>query len=108
MKYKGFIGSVNYSDADEVFHGKLECITDLVTFEGTNVKELKQAFEEAVNDYIETCNELGKEPQKPFKGTFNVRVRPELHQKAAMIAVEKRIALNQVVQEALEQYVSAR
>lgn len=107
MKYKSFMGSVNYSDTDEVFHGKLEFITDLVTFEGTTVKELRAAFEEAVADYIETCKEIGKEPQKPFKGVFNVRVKPELHQKAAQVAIEKGVALNQIVAEALQQYVAS-
>lgn len=107
MKYNGFLGSVNYSDTDEVFYGKLECITDLITFEGTTVKELKQAFEEAVEDYIVTCKEIGKEPQKPFKGVFNVRVKPELHQKAAIIAIEKHVTLNQVVAEALTKYVAS-
>lgn len=105
IKHKGFVGSVNYNDADEVFHGKLEYITDLVTFEGTTVEELKAAFREAVEDYIETCQEIGKEPQKPFKGSFNVRVTPELHKKAALIALEKHVALNQVVAEALSQYI---
>jgi len=78
----------------------------LVNFEGSTVQELKAAFEEAVDDYIETYKTLGKEPQKPFKGVFNVRVKPELHQKIAMVAAEKQVPLNQVVSEALTRYVS--
>lgn len=107
MKYNGFIGSVNYSDDDEVFHGKLECITDLVTYEGTTVQELKQAFHEAVDGYVAFCKEVGKPPQKPFKGLFNVRVKPELHQKVAFISLERGISLNQVVSEALAQYTAS-
>jgi predicted HicB family RNase H-like nuclease len=63
-------------------------------------------FHEAVDEYIETCNEMGKEPQKAFKGVFNVRVKPELHQKVAFVATKKGVALNQVVSEALSQYVA--
>lgn len=107
MKYQDFIGSVSYSAEDEVLYGKLEFIDDLVNYEGTTVLELKQAFQEAVEDYIVTCKELGKEPQKPFKGVFNVRVKPEIHQKAALLSLEKGISLNQVVSEALTQYVKA-
>ncbi|GAA4316485.1 type II toxin-antitoxin system HicB family antitoxin [Nibribacter koreensis] len=105
MEYKGFIGSVNYSSTDEVFHGKIEFVTDLVTFEGTSISELKTAFQESVDDYIEFCKETGKTPEKSLKGVFNVRVKPEIHRKAAILAVEKKISLNQVVADALSQYV---
>ena len=74
MTYKGYIGTVHYSEEDEVFHGKIEAINDLIMFEGTSVKELKKAFHEAVDDYLETCKEMGRDPQKPFKGSFNVRI----------------------------------
>lgn len=107
MEYKGFIGSVHYSSADEVFHGKIEFITDLVTFEGTNVRELKEALREAVDDYVAFCEEIGKPPVKSLKGVFNVRIRPELHRKAAILAIEKEVSLNQVVSEAISHYVGA-
>ena len=107
MRYKEYIGSVNYDDEDEIFHGKLEFINDSVLFEGSTVEELKKMFHEAVDEYIATCKEIGKEPQKPFKGVFNVRVKPELHQQAAIIAARKGVALNQVVAEALSQYVAS-
>lgn len=106
MEYNGFIGSVKYNSTDEVFHGKIEFIADLVTFEGTTVSELKEAFHEAVDDYLELCKEIGKSPEKSLKGVFNVRVKPELHKKAAIVAVEKNISLNQVVSDAISQYVS--
>ena len=101
MAYKTFIGSVHYSEDDGIFYGKLEAINDLVTFEGKSVAELKKAFREAVDDYIRTCRELGREPQKPFKGTFNVRVPAEVHRKAALEAVKEGISLNEFVQKAI-------
>jgi predicted HicB family RNase H-like nuclease len=106
MRYKEYIGSVNYDDEDEVFHGKLAFINDSVLFEGSTVEELKRMFHEAVDEYIATCKEMGKEPQRPFRGVFNVRVKPELHQQAAIIAAKKGMPLNQVVAEALSQYVA--
>lgn len=106
MTYKGYIGSVHYSEEDEVFHGKLEAINDLIMFEGTSVRELKKAFHEAVDDYLETCKEMGREPQKPFKGSFNVRIPSELHRKAVKKAALMGMSLNQLVQKALEEKVA--
>ncbi|HME45593.1 MAG TPA: type II toxin-antitoxin system HicB family antitoxin [Syntrophorhabdales bacterium] len=106
MTYKTFIGSVHYSEDDGIFYGKLEAINDLVTFEGKSVAELKNAFREAVDDYIRTCRELGREPQKPFKGTFNVRVPAEVHRKAALEAVKEGISLNEFVQKAIVRELS--
>lgn len=105
IRYKDYIGSVEYSSADKVFHGKIEFINDLVTFEGTTVDELEAAFQEAVESYLQLCEEIGKEPEKAFKGTFNVRMQPELHKKAAMTSAERGIPLNQLVVEAVSQYV---
>lgn len=102
LKYKDFIGSVHFSATDEVFFGKIEGINDLVTFEGASVAKLKKAFKEAVQDYIEICNETGKQIFKSFKGSFNVRVNPELHSKAYEIALSEGISLNQFVKEAIE------
>ena len=107
MTYKGYIGTVHYSEEDEVFHGKLEAINDLIMFEGTSVKELKKAFHEAVDDYLETCKEMGREPQKPFKGSFNVRIPSDLHRKATKKATMMGISLNQLVQKALEEKIAA-
>lgn len=106
MTYKGYIGSVHYSEEEEVFHGKIEAINDLIMFEGTSVKELKKAFHEAVDDYLETCKEIGREPQRPFKGSFNVRIPSDLHRKAAAKATVMGVSLNQLVQKALEEKVA--
>lgn len=101
LEYKGYIGSVSFSAADEVFFGKVQGISDLITFEGQSVKELKKSFKVAVDDYLETCAALGKAPNKTFKGTFNVRLTAELHQQAAAAASQKSISLNDFVKKAI-------
>ncbi len=105
MKYQDYIGSAHYSAEDEVFYGEIEGINDLISFEGSSVKELKSAFEEAVLDYLELCKLNGKEPEKTYKGTFNVRIKPELHKQAAQKALTQGKTLNQYVEEAIGEYV---
>lgn len=106
LEYKGYFGSVEYSGDDEVFFGKLLGIKALVLFEGQSVNELKSAFYEAVDDYIETCKEIKTEPEKPFKGSLNIRIGRELHQKAAITAEQNKTSINQVIKEAIEKYVA--
>ncbi len=106
MEYKGYLGSVQYSAEDRVFFGKVEYIRSLITFEGTDVDSLEKAFVESVDDYLETCRELGKNPETPFKGTFNVRTGQELHRRASVYALTHDKSLNQVVNEALDTYLS--
>src|SRR5512135_1481378 len=101
MKYKEYFGSVHYSDEDRVFYGKIEFIRALVSYEGTDVESLRQAFEEAVEDYLETCKDQGIEPEKPFKGTFNVRIGPELHQRVAVAAAQEGVSLNSYITDIL-------
>jgi len=107
LKYKDFYGSVEYSAIDECFFGKIIGTTDLVTFEGNSVDELKKAFTEAVEDYLGLCKEAGKEPQKSYKGSFNVRISPELHRTAAFIASKEGISLNAFVEKAIFDEVGA-
>lgn len=102
--YKDYIGSVHYSTEDEVFYGKLEGINDLISYEGSSVSELKSAFEEAVDDYLEQCKLNGKEPEKVYKGSFNIRIKPELHKLAAQRALLEGKSLNQYIEEAIERY----
>ena len=101
LTYKTYLGTVNYSAEDEVFYGKVHGINDLITFEGISVGELKSAFKESVDDYLETCKVLDKQPDKTFKGSFNVRISTELHKRAAFIASEKSISLNDIVKKAI-------
>jgi predicted HicB family RNase H-like nuclease len=100
--YKDYRGLVEYSDEDSTFYGKIFGIDDLVTFEGSSVKELKKAFHDAVDDYLETCEEIGKSPEKEYKGQFNVRVPKQLHKLAATRAALKKITLNKFVENALK------
>lgn len=105
LTYKGYYGTVHYSAEDEVFYGKVHAINDLVNFEGSSVDELKSAFQESVDDYLQTCEELGKKPNKTFKGSFNVRISPELHQRAAVYAQENSISLNELIKRAIARLV---
>ena len=102
LVYKDFMGSVHFSADDEVFFGKIEGIEDLVSFEGKSVKEIKKAFEEAVDDYIELCKGNEKEVERSYKGSFNVRMPPDMHRKVKRTAVKLGISLNQFIQKAVE------
>lgn len=101
LEYNGYIGTLEFSADDKTFFGKIQGINDLVTFEGSSVIELEESFKEAVEDYLETCKLLNKAPNKIYKGSFNVRVSQELHQKIALLATKKGLNLNEIVREAL-------
>lgn len=105
FKYGDFLGSVQFSADDEIFYGKILGIDDLVTFEGSSVRELKKSFKDSVNDYIQLCEKKGRLPQKSYKGTFNVRIPVDLHKKAAIVAEEKGISLNELVKLGLQRVV---
>jgi predicted HicB family RNase H-like nuclease len=105
MTYKGYTGSVHYSDEDRVLFGKVEYIRSLISYEGTDVESLRHAFEEAVDDYLDLCQREGRRPEQPFSGTFNVRTGPDLHRRAASLAKAQRTTLNRVVSEALRRYL---
>ena len=105
IEYKNYIGSVEYSNEDKCFFGKLEMIDDLVTFEATNVEELESNFKQSVDDYISTCAELGRAPQKTYKGVFNVRIDPDLHRKIYKKALKEHISLNAFIGKTLSESV---
>ncbi len=105
IKYKEYIGTVHFSAEDEVFYGKIEGVDDLVSFEGKTVAELKQAFIEAVEDYDELCLSTGKSNEKSYKGSFNVRIHPEVHREAARKSIELGISLNQLVEKAIREMI---
>lgn len=108
IKYKEFIGSVHYISENEVLFGKIEGINDLVTFEGTNISDLKNAFIEAVEDYLALCEQNNKTPFKSYKGSFNIRINPELHKKAVKLATLEGITLNQLVKIAIEDEIKKK
>lgn len=105
MRYKDYYGSVNFDEEGVIFYGKLLFIRALVSYEGETAKEIQQAFHDAVDDYLETCEQEGITPEKPFKGSFNVRVGEELHEQAMIAATEKEISLNDFVKNAIYQAV---
>lgn len=107
IEYKGYIGSVEFSQEDGVFFGKVQGIRSLISYEGTNAAELMEDFHGAVDDYLELCREEKKEPEKAYKGSFNVRVSPELHKKIAIYAMEHNITLNSFVEQSVEKQLAA-
>ena len=107
MTYKGYLGSVSYSEKDQVFFGKIEGINGLVNFEGESVKELTEAFHEAVDDYLAYCKEEGIVPDKSYTGVLNVRLTPAIHRQIAILARQAGQTLNAFIKEAVEEKVEA-
>ena len=102
IRYKGYYGSVNFDADDLIFYGKLEFINALVSYEGETAKEINAAFKEAVDDYLDICTARETEPEKPFKGSLNIRIGRDLHEKAALIAKEIGCSsLNEFIKQAL-------
>lgn len=101
MSYKGYHARVEFSAEDGVFAGRIAGIGDIITFEGESVTELKTAFEEAVDDYLATCAEIGKAPQKPYSGKVMFRLSPEVHARASVAAELQGVSLNQWAETAL-------
>ncbi|GAB7140994.1 type II toxin-antitoxin system HicB family antitoxin [Deferribacterales bacterium RsTz2092] len=106
LSYKGYTGSVDFSEKDAVFHGRVMGIQSLISFEGDSVNAIKDDFHNAVDEYLEHCAQSGRDPEKPFKGSFNVRIGNELHRKAALTASTRGISLNMMVEEAIKQVVN--
>ncbi|MDE5736059.1 MAG: type II toxin-antitoxin system HicB family antitoxin [Bacteroidales bacterium] len=105
LHYKGFMGSVAFSEKDGVFFGKIEGIKQLVNFEGDSVKELKQSFHEAVDDYLTYCANENIDPQKHYSGSLNIRISPEIHSRIALLAKRRGISINAFIKQALEKQV---
>lgn len=102
LEYKGYFTRVEYSVEDRVLHGKIEGIQDLVNFECDQADQVEERFHEAVDDYLAYCEDLGKQPEKPYRGVFNIRISPELHRRAVMEAAKEGVTLNQFVASAVE------
>src|SRR5271154_3277562 len=105
MKYKGYIGHVEYDDEAKIFHGEVVGLRDIITFQGKSVDELEEAFKGSVDDYLAWCKERGEKPEKTFSGTFNLRIPPELHAKLAFHAKTIGVSLNSFVTERLRSSV---
>lgn len=101
MKYKGYIGQVAYDDEAKIFHGEVIGLKDVITFQGTTVKNIEKAFKDSIDDYLEWCEERGEKPEKTFSGTLNLRMSPELHAQLALEAAKKGISLNDLINEKL-------
>ncbi|WP_071845445.1 type II toxin-antitoxin system HicB family antitoxin [Pragia fontium] len=108
FNYKGFHGSVDFSLEDKVLHGKIECINDLVTYEAETISDLEAAFFDAVDDYIDTCNSLGKEPNKPFSGHFNIRIGPEKHKAAHLKALSLGLSMNEFINQSIQEKLNPK
>ena len=102
MEYKKYIGKVEFDDEAGIFHGEVINLRDVITFQGETVDELRQAFEDSVDDYLEFCAERGEAPEKPFSGKFMVRIPPELHRKINAQAKISDKSLNSWVVDVLE------
>jgi len=105
MKHKGYSARIEYSDEDSCFVGHIAGIRDVIGFHGESVSELKAAFEEAVNDYLETCKKVGKQPQKPYSGKLMLRIPPKVHAAVAQAAEVSGKSINQWVADLLDQAV---
>jgi predicted HicB family RNase H-like nuclease len=106
MEYKGYHAQIEYDNDDQLFVGKVFGIVDALYFHGTAVAELEDMFHQSIDNYLQMCAESGKTPDREFKGSFNVRISPELHRGIAMKAAQQGVSLNQYVLSALENAVS--
>lgn len=105
MEYKGYLGSVEFSEEDALFYGKVLGIRALVSYEGSTAQELVADFHGAVDDYLELCALQGEEPERAYKGSFNVRISPELHKQAVVAAMAHNMTLNSFVESSIAQAV---
>ena len=103
LNYKGYVGTIEADLENNILFGKLAYIRDLVTYEAESLSELEKEFRQSVDLYLQDCLELGKEPNKPFKGVFNVRIGEELHREATIIAGDR--SLNAFVTEAIQEKI---
>ena len=107
ITYKGYIGSVEFSQEDRTFFGKVQGIRSLISYEGTTAEELMKDFIESVDEYLESCKKDGLPPEVAYKGSFNVRISPELHKAAVIAALRDQTSLNSFVENAIANAVGA-
>ena len=102
MEYKGYHATMDYDPEENVLVGEIFGIRDTIYFEGRSLDEFRKMFEKSVNDYLKMCEQFGDEPDKEYKGVFNVRISPEKHKQASLLAAEQHISLNQFVSNAID------
>jgi predicted HicB family RNase H-like nuclease len=105
MNYKGFSARIEYSDEDGCFIGRVAGIQDVIGFHGQSVAKLRAAFKEAIDDYLETCARVAKQPNKPYSGQFRLRLSPDLHARVAIAAESKGKSLNTLITDLIERAV---
>ena len=108
IEYKGYLGSVEFSEEDGLFYGKVMGIRSLISYEGETAKELLEDFHGAVDDYLKACAADGRQPEVAYKGSFNVRISPELHKRLVVYATAHQMSLNSYIEETLKNSVAAR
>lgn len=108
VKYKGYIGSVEFSESDGIFYGKVQGSRSLISYEGTNANELVTDFHDAVDSYLECCAANGDTPETTFKGSINIRFKDqEQHRRAAVYAISHNQNLNSFIVDAIEDKLTA-
>lgn len=106
LKYRGYHGQIEFSAEDNLFVGHVIGIQDSLNFHGSSIDEITVSFHDCIDGYLEMCKTFGREPDKEYKGSFNVRISPPLHHSAAIQAEAEGKSLNQFIQEAIEEKLS--
>ena len=107
MEYKGYFGVVDYDAEAKIFHGDIINTRDVITFQGTTVSEIEQAFKDSIDDYLSWCEEENVTPEKPYSGKFNVRLSPELHREIAIISRKRQMSINSFVEKAITDEIAS-
>lgn len=105
MEYRDYTARVEFDATANVFHGEVEGLRDIITFEGTSVEELRANFQKSIDDYFALCAERGEQPERPYSGVVTVRVDPELHRDAAIAAAREGKSMNSWLCDALREGV---
>lgn len=105
LEYKGYTGKVEFDDTVETFHGEVVGLKDVVTFEGESVEEIKRAFRDSIDDYLEFCEERGEEPDRPFTGQYRLRIPPEMHRSASMLSQRDGTSLNEWISRSIAEKI---
>ena len=104
----GSVGSVEFSEEDGLFFGKVMGIRSLISYEGKNAQELLSDFHAAVDEYLQACEAAGKEPDVAFKGSFNVRLSPDLHRKLFIYTTAHQMSINKYIEDTLQNSPAAQ